>query len=36
MTHLGNVEDRLDLDRDTRKTADLGKFFAPGRSAPSR
>lgn len=26
--HLGNVEDRLDLDRDTRKSVDLGRLFA--------
>ncbi len=26
--HLGNVEERLDLDRDTRKHVDLGKLFA--------
>ncbi|SFJ71633.1 transcriptional regulator, GntR family [Bosea sp. OK403] len=32
--HLGNVEDRLDLDRDTRKVVDLGKLFAPGKSIP--
>lgn len=32
--HLGNVEDRLDLDRDTRKVVDLGKLFAPARSVP--
>lgn len=26
--HLGNVEDRLDLDRDTRKSVDLSRLFA--------
>ena len=29
--HLGNVEERLDLDRDTRKHIDLGKLFAAKR-----
>ncbi|MBS7543069.1 FCD domain-containing protein [Ancylobacter oerskovii] len=28
--HLGNVEDRLDLDRDTRKSVDLGRLFTGG------
>ena len=32
--HLGNVEERLDLDRETRKAVDLGKLFAPGRRVP--
>ncbi|WP_420101454.1 GntR family transcriptional regulator [Bosea sp. (in: a-proteobacteria)] len=29
--HLGNVEDRLDLDRNSRKVVDLGTLFAPGK-----
>lgn len=29
--HLGNVEERLDLDRDTRKVVDLGKLFATAK-----
>ena len=26
--HLGNIEERLDLDRDTRRNVDLGRLFA--------
>ncbi|MFA6968090.1 GntR family transcriptional regulator [Bosea sp. (in: a-proteobacteria)] len=32
--HLGNVEERLDLDRDSRKAVDLGKLFAPEKGVP--
>jgi len=30
--HLGNIEERLDLDRDSRKNIDLGKLFAAKQS----
>ena len=33
--HLGNVEERLDLDRDTRRHVDLGKLFAAKQARPA-
>jgi len=28
--HLANIEDRLELDRESRKEVDLGKLFGAG------